>query len=133
MSIAWSTKYCVGSNRLDLEHEKIFHLLNKLEAALNYGKGRDVLKPMVQQFDNYMQLHFRGERKYLENMQYESYREHCALHDEFEKHLHEFRLHYDRDELEFTRHIFNYFRDWFVNHLAKEDKKFAYMKRTLHN
>lgn len=122
-------EYRVGIPLLDRQHETLFRLLKELDRLVNatylsdkYGKVAEALE----EFKVQITTHFRDEENYMKSIGYKDLAEEQRSHRAFLNQVAEIGT----DELcssqqTYLAEMVEYFRDWLIYHIQKEDKKIA--------
>lgn len=59
--LEWKSEYSVGVERLDAQHRKLFDYFNQLDAAMQKGRGREVIGQVLANLASNTREHFRQE------------------------------------------------------------------------
>ena len=78
--MTWDESYSVKVQRCDVEHQKLFQIINALQDAMAAGKGRDVIKRIVQELNSYTKSHFTAEEMLLARANYPQLSTHRSEH-----------------------------------------------------
>jgi hemerythrin len=83
--IEWNADLSVGVGEIDEQHKKLIGLINSLNDAMASGKGKDILKGILDGMVNYTSMHFKTEEKYMDEFQYGETFHHKTEHKNFVK------------------------------------------------
>ncbi len=120
----WNESYSVKVTACDLQHQKLFYLINALHEAMQAGKGRDYAHVIVRELHNYAKSHFTAEEALLERTKYSHLSEHRAEHRRFISDVGKF----ERDIAEgrpISLSLMDFLRDWLIHHVTGMDKDYS--------
>ncbi len=80
MPMEWKPEYSVGFDRIDQQHQELFHRFNSLMEACKSRQGRDKLRELLQFLDDYVVSHFDEEEKLMAAHSYPAIAEHKEQH-----------------------------------------------------
>jgi hemerythrin-like metal-binding protein len=124
-NFTWTTQYSVKVNELDNQHKKLFDLINQLYDALNQGKGKEIVGPILDGLISYIRSHFSTEEKILSAQHYPEFTQHRQQHDLFVKKVFELQAQYQSGQLAMSANVLSYMRDWLVSHIMKTDQSYT--------
>ena len=81
----WTQEMSVNHNVLDDQHKKLFSKLNELLEAIVDESAGDMVRELVDFFENYMNKHLTYEEQYLKDIGYPYTEEHHEQHEVFIK------------------------------------------------
>ena len=120
----WDESCSVGVKSCDEQHQKLFSLINALHEAMRVGKGRAVMKPLLEDLGKYTQSHFTAEEALLEKTKYPGLAAQRAQHKQFVQRVRQFQ-----DDLAAERNstvaVVNFLKDWLVNHIKQTDREYT--------
>ncbi|MDE7313022.1 MAG: response regulator [Eubacterium sp.] len=124
--LVWEDRYNIGIDRIDNEHKKLFHIINKLFKF----SGQEVKAPWVCQegikyFKDHAIKHFAEEEAYMESIAYKGLQTHKRLHDDFSNRtlpLLEKELEQSGYEKEAIEHFLGVCAGWLIGHTLTEDR-----------
>ena len=124
--LVWNDQYNIGIKSIDKEHEKLFHILNRLfESGQQEKKSRWVCREAVKYFKDHALQHFRNEEDYMISVHYTGYNMHKRIHDNFRERM----LPALERELELTNysahavdHFLSVCAGWLIGHTLSEDQ-----------
>lgn len=87
--IPWSDEYKIGIKEIDLQHRKLFDLVNKLYELddANEANIKESLRTILYEFSDYMKVHFKDEEAYMRAINYPDLAGHMKLHASIIEHL----------------------------------------------
>lgn len=124
--LEWNERYNIGVELIDREHEKLFHILNKLyEVGRQKEKSHWACQEAVKYFKDHTLQHFADEEDYMESIAYTGLKTHKRIHKNFRERT----LPALEQELEKTNysensisHFFGVCAGWLVGHTLIEDR-----------
>jgi hemerythrin len=124
--LTWTTDNSVGVAEIDLQHQKIFSLINELSTLISESKAREEIDRIVGELIDYTDYHFKTEEKYFRKFSYEYEGEHTKTHEWFKLRVQQFIK--DKENglsaiLPYT--ILNFLEDWWLNHINGVDKRYT--------
>jgi len=121
----WDKKYSVHNNELDQHHQKICHVLNRVyDDCLGRDKTQSI-DPIIDEIISYTNYHFPAEERYMKDIGYKDIDKHIVEHKGFKQKILQLQQATDKDEHETKKELIVLLGDWLINHIVKEDKKFA--------
>ena len=123
--IKWGPNFSVGIREIDEQHEKLVSMVNKLYAAYQMGKDRDVASMLLDELINYTIYHFNTEERYFDQFGYPEAESHKRIHEELAKKVLRFKDRLDRGETGVARELLNFLKDWLSNHICITDKRYS--------
>lgn len=123
--LTWEDKYKVGISKIDDQHKKIVELINKLYDSMAEGRGKDVLKSILNDLVEYTKYHFQTEEKYFEDYKYQNKNEHKKEHEDLKNKVTELKGKVDIGKAVLSTEIMQFLKQWLVNHIVESDKKYS--------
>lgn len=122
--ITWDSSYTVNVRSCDLQHQKLFQLINALQEAMKTGKARAYAQRIVEELRRYTESHFQAEEALLERTNYPALAEHRAQHHVFISQIEKFEA-----DLAGGAHIsislMDFLKNWLTNHIQTMDRKYS--------
>lgn len=118
--IVWKDDYSVGVEKIDQQHQYLFHLINKLYVAVKNGFEMDIFDKL---FD-YAKEHFEEEEAIMLKNDYYDYKPHVKQHKYFVKKV-ESMLSMPKVEQD----MLIFLRQWLTQHILQKDKKLGLFLR----
>jgi len=123
--IVWQPSYNLGIPVIDEHHRGIVSTINSLCYAIQHKHGNQMLKPVIRMVTEYTRIHFEIEEDFHRKCGYPDFEKHCELHKELTQALSQDGL-WNRDPQQFLIFL----KDWWINHICKEDLAFSqYLKQ----
>jgi hemerythrin len=120
--VTWQSSYSVGHADMDNQHKQILEIVNDLYTAMEKGKGNEVVKPLLDRLVRYTHTHFQAEEQVMTECGCPDLPQHKQLHDEMRRKTIGLRQHAG---LVLGPDLLRFLKDWWVNHIQDEDKKYA--------
>lgn len=118
--IQWQESYSVGHTVLDRQHRFVIDAVNELYELLRNGATPVALQDVLEHLNRYTRTHFTFEEKLLESAGYPDLDSHRLLHREM------------RDKSwggslgpESAEEIFDFLKEWWLNHILRHDMEYA--------
>lgn len=128
MAIIWDNAWNIGHVEIDEQHRKWVDLFNNLESAFLSSTLPDlnkVQKATLTAVIDYTSYHFANEEKLMSESSYPEAASHWRLHKAFKNDIYE-KFESVRDgRLLLTSEILSVMRNWLLNHIQVEDRKFG--------
>lgn len=120
-SIAWSTLYLLGDEKIDAEHKRLFELA---AAVQTYKNDKVAIKGAIDQLVRYTKVHFANEERYMESIRYTYLIEHKKIHQEIVSYLQSILENIqDMGTEELYAKVLDFVKNSLVHHIMVEDKK----------
>ena len=120
--VTWKDFYSVGDPSIDAQHQQILGTINELYEALQKGKDRAVLKPILDRLLQYTLAHFEQEEQLMQEHAYPDSAQHKALHDKIRQKTGELCEH---AYLVTGQDLLRFLKEWWVGHIQGQDKKYS--------
>lgn len=123
----WSDELLTGVPEIDNQHKEVFEQISQFLLACQKGQGRATLEHTLSYFENYVRFHFEAEERVQQTSGYPQFRAHQRLHAELLEKLADIKVDLARAgvTLSLSMRVMQFWADWFVNHIAKDDKALA--------
>ena len=123
--LTWDEQYKLGVELIDREHEKLFHILNKLYAiGRQKEKSHFACQEAVKYFKDHTLQHFADEEDYMASIGYTGLETHKRIHRDFRKRTLP-ALETELEKTNYSRNSINHFfgvcAGWLVGHTLTED------------
>jgi len=125
----WDSKFEVGHERIDFEHQIFLGLIKKLAESEKSSSSR--FERYLIELRKYAEFHFFSEENIMIDCDYPGYIKHKSLHnalfEEFDDHFQRY-INKNLQEGEFVAFLY----EWFIHHTMIEDLKLSDFVRTHH-
>lgn len=124
--IKWDPKYKIGIPVIDEQHEHLVNLCNDFYQSLlrnnDSANYQALVKSTLETCLNYAATHFKEEERLMLASNFDGYRQHKAIHDEFTQKCTYTYADIDKlpvaEAIKFARFLY----DWVHTHIAYEDR-----------
>lgn len=120
----WREEYSVNIQRMDTHHKNMFVRANALLAAISQHQPREQVVEALFSLLSYSRYHFNEEELLMERYGYADIEAHRLRHEKLMEMADRLRQ-YMEGGLLTDRELATYLRDWVVNHVLAEDRKYA--------
>ena len=121
----WDASYSVGFSDYDDHHKHLFDLINQLYDAMKLGKGNQELGKIVNNLVDYTNFHFSSEEARFTQYAYPETNKHRSEHTIFKAKIMDFKTKVDAGQIGLTVQVANFLKEWLLNHIKIEDKKYG--------
>ena len=124
--IEWKDQFSVKNEELDMQHQKLFVLVNHILESMKTEKAKDTtfINDILNQLYDYTQYHFKDEEAYMEQIGYAGLEAQRKAHDAFINRLEEMNLEeVDEHQQQTLEEMMEFLTGWLVNHILHMDKK----------
>lgn len=120
--IVWTEKNNLNIPIIDEQHRGIVSIINSLHYFIKQGIGFQALLPTIIIMEQYSVIHFEAEQMLLKKYGYADYDNHFLLHAHLRENIKSIKaqsfLNKDSDA------VINFLKNWWINHINVEDKKY---------
>jgi hemerythrin len=120
--ITWKQFYSVNDLALDAQHKQITQTINELHAAMNGADPVAATKRAMDELVRYTHTHFASEERVMKEIGFPDFDAHKALHDHMRRRTIALRQNLN---LVTARDVLVLLKDWWLDHIQGEDKKYA--------
>jgi len=123
--IEWSAVMSVHNDDLDLDHQRLIEIINRLWVADSTG-NRQVIEFVLDDLVNYTEFHFAREERLMEQAGFPERARHGEIHRGIRRRLEEIRWEYFqgiRDEL--RGELLEFVTVWLNKHILEEDMQYS--------
>jgi hemerythrin len=121
----WLDEYSVDVEIIDKHHKNIVDYINELHDAIQNKESYTVTGEVLKKLVNYTKFHFKFEEDYFEKFNYENTSDHIEKHIKFINELIILIEKFSKEDLFVSKDTISFLRDWLINHIGKEDKKYV--------
>jgi hemerythrin-like metal-binding protein len=122
--IVWKNFYSVNEPSLDAQHRQVIESINDLYDAWENPEATATTKRVLDRLVEYTQTHFDHEEKIMREAGFPEWEfdAHKAQHDAMRQRTIGLRTHLT---LVTARDVLVFLKDWWLDHIQGEDKKYA--------
>ena len=124
-SLTWSDKYSVNIREIDQQHQKLFKMINDLDAAMREGRGKQVLGKILNDLIQYTASHFATEEGLMQKHGYPEYEEHKAKHEKMTQKVLDIQREYEAGKATITLDVMKFLQDWLDKHIMGTDRRYG--------
>jgi hemerythrin len=117
----WNEGLSVGIEQIDDHHRTLIRLMLECREAVDSDFGREWLKETLAALVSYSKYHFLAEERIMYEAGYPLLSAQREAHGEFSDRLAEVVSRNFSDRQALNRELFTFLKDWFVNHIMKQD------------
>lgn len=128
--IRWESKYKTGYKRIDEQHKELVNIINDLysigvESNIEDENVKKSLSDILKRAIDYATYHFSYEEKIMSAIDYSIAKDHITKHRGFSvKVVDEVNM-YENGNSIVIEDFIKFLRDWLINHIMVDDKKFV--------
>lgn len=123
--ISWTEKMSTSVPDMDKQHERIVALINELHAAMTTGHGKEKIASILKDLKKYVLDHFSKEEAYMQKIGYPGLSRQKMLHEQLTQKVLGFEQRVAAGESLSSSEILEFLRNWLVEHIEHEDKKYG--------
>ncbi|MCX8031377.1 MAG: bacteriohemerythrin [Thermodesulfovibrionales bacterium] len=135
----WTEELAIGINIIDEQHKELIDRINSLVESIRQHACKYKISDTIKFLEDYVQIHFNEEEKYMLNYQYPYYGHHKSQHEFFKKELANLKPELLKLEggskpgsYELSVATNQLVVDWILDHIANVDKKLGmYLKNKI--
>lgn len=130
--IEWNEDNSVGVLSIDEQHKELVAITNRLFQAIMDDKGFSILMKILNELEEYADVHFSYEEKLLKEHGYPEaeYQEHVVEHVELTQQVKDFIDMVEEAGETLDMEVFEFLRTWTDTHLSRTDKKYTTFLRS---
>ena len=102
-AMPWKDSYSVNVKSIDEQHKKLVSIINELNNAMLYEKGRSVIGKVLKDLVDYTVSHFDYEEKLMEKNGYSDLENHKQIHKDLLKTVGKFMMNFLVEKLKCLR------------------------------
>ena len=123
---AWKPEYSVGIESIDLQHQELFRIVNKLADAVLGKYSPKAAANAMHEMSLYLGKHFTFEEPLLEK--HPDFDSHHLDHLKFIENTLDFQIRFADKDLNVHKDMLKFLVDWLKTHILDMDKNhFAYL------
>jgi hemerythrin-like metal-binding protein len=123
-TIKWRDELSVGVAEMDMQHQKLITMINKLIEEQKTLTDPATIAEMLTAMTDYAEEHFRAEEYLMSEYGYERKDEQYKQHLEFIQNTQSYYSAADIGANILSKALLDYLRKWLVDHILKEDMKY---------
>jgi hemerythrin len=123
--IQWDSRLALNVVEIDAQHQRLVAMINDLNAAMQQGKGKDVIGRILDGLVSYAQFHFGAEERLMDRHGYPELPTHKTEHVAFVEKIGDFKQEYCQGTLGLSISVMTFLSDWLRTHIMVTDKKYV--------
>jgi methyl-accepting chemotaxis protein len=132
--IVWDDSIATGIELIDDQHKELIALINRLNGAMQQGKGKAVLGDILDEVGRYATFHFGQEEALFDKYGYPEVEDHKAVHRDLLGQAGDFIERFQSGQIGMSHDLFFFLKDWLVNHIKGVDTRYVpFLKEALEN
>ncbi|HEH4420301.1 TPA: hemerythrin family protein, partial [Campylobacter jejuni] len=125
----WNEKYSIHDTMIDIQHQKLFELADKVESAVYKFVKREELKEILTELFNYMKEHFNNEEQYMQEIHYPYLNEHKIMHKNIIRDM-SYLIQNIKTTNDLKEKLYTIMSEWLLEHILYEDMKVEQYRRS---
>ncbi|HBX49889.1 MAG: hypothetical protein A2275_05470 [Bacteroidetes bacterium RIFOXYA12_FULL_35_11] len=121
MSKLWKDSYSLEIIEIDNQHKELFRIFEELLIAMSKGKGNEIVLKTLNNLENYAQMHFGVEEKYMQKFGFEQFQDHFEAHQYFYQKIAELKKAYQENNLTVAKELMDFLNKWVGKHICGTD------------
>jgi hemerythrin-like metal-binding protein len=121
----WKDSFKVGVAEIDQQHEMFLEHINDCIKFAPNCDNTVIIRDLIKNLKDYASMHFAFEEEKMRSCNYVEYANHVNQHRYFENQVMELGDAINKGVHEKVESIVVFMRDWLINHILEEDKKYA--------
>jgi hemerythrin len=131
MDLNWSEKYSVNNEIIDVQHRKLFSIVNELSKAITDGYAVDIIEDILEEMSTYAWMHFRTEEDLLFKADYDALVLHRELHHQFKKSIMKVTQQVITEKsMTQVIEVHRFLYKWLNDHILEEDVQYSKIIQT---
>lgn len=122
--IKWDSKFEIGHERIDFEHNIFLGLIIEINREVNGNRDLHRIKRLLNEVTEYAKFHFVSEENIMEEIGYPEFEAHRILHKRLLATLSDIAYELSQEQIDYFK-LVDFLFEWFVGHTTNEDKKIA--------
>ncbi|MEZ7196422.1 bacteriohemerythrin [Pseudodesulfovibrio karagichevae] len=132
--IVWDDSIATGIELIDEQHQELIGLINRLNSAMQQGKGKAVLGEILDELGHYAVFHFEQEETLFDKYGYPETDQHKAVHRKLLSDTTAFIEQFKAGQTGMSRDLFFFLKDWLTNHIKGVDHRYVpFLKEAMEN
>ncbi len=121
----WSDEYSVGVEEIDVQHKKLFDLLEKLRTAIHEKHGSAACVEILEELVSYTKVHFTLEESLMRLAHYENFEAHQQRHRDLVAEVEQMYQKIQSGGASISFELLHFLRNWLTKHILNEDMAYA--------
>jgi len=121
----WYKMYSVNNNELDEHHRTLFAIFNRMYDSSFRCESAHCMDPIIEELISYSNNHFSAEEQHMKDIGYKEINKHILEHTDFTQRTLQLKQVADKNVPKASKELIVYLRNWLINHIIFEDKKYS--------
>lgn len=124
--LPWSDAYRTGFADIDSDHQRLFHLVNRLHAMVESRADNEDIGEAFAALNDYIEEHFEREEQFLRRNGYPDLKDHqyehialCWKIRDLEREFHASPKYFEFDD------FLRFMEEWLIDHILERDMSYA--------
>jgi hemerythrin len=127
-NLEWQERFSVHVQEMDRHHKKLLEYFAELEKEMQSSNAERQSGVILKALADYAEFHFAEEERLMRSMNYPELASHLNQHLYFTDQVREMFEQLQSGMLP-PQSLLSFLKDWFVNHILMEDKKYGEMMK----
>ncbi len=130
--ITWDENIAVDISEIDNQHKQLVEIINSLFDAMKEARGLEIIDDILIKLADYTSYHFTTEEKYFDQFGYTESERHKEEHKYLLEQVKDFITAYNEgrtkrngSENSITVDLWNFVKEWQLNHIQVSDRKYV--------
>ena len=123
--IVWGKQYSVNVPQMDHQHQHLVNMINELHDAMETGRGKNAVGPIINRMITYTQSHFRDEERFLQSIGFRDLPRQMQEHKVFVAKVTEFKKSFDSGAASLTPKVLGFLQSWLMDHIQHSDAEYG--------
>jgi hemerythrin len=123
--VEWRLEYSVGVQSIDLQHQKLFEMVNELYSAMRMGNVAEVVPIILERLEIYCRKHFSYEESMMLQAEYPDYLRHKTEHAKLMEKVLVLAKDFDDDTLMRSLALLGFLNEWLQRHVISSDRQYS--------
>lgn len=121
----WREEYRINIKEMDTHHERLFRAAKTLDQAMAIGEEGVTLEDIWQFLLDHAATHCAAEEELLRTHGYPELEHHRRQHQKFLEDVLAMKQRADAGVMPASTDVMSFFKDWIINHILTEDRKYG--------
>ena len=124
-ALAWKPEFSVHIAELDLQHQRLFRIIQELRRSVAAGEGHAVVEAAIARVVNYTIEHFATEESFMEEHGFPTAAEHRLEHNVLTLEINKLQNEHEAGNAEAAMKLLEFLQRWQVEHILRADMQYA--------
>lgn len=120
--VKWNESWSTKIELIDSQHKILFNIINDLERAIYFDRGREILKRIFYNLKIYTYTHFTLEEALMYRSHFPDLKNHKVEHKKFIAEIEKGELSLLEEDMEVASEILRFLCNWLTVHIQKSDR-----------